>query len=245
MSQKVNAVINLIPGHKVITRTGINTDIDIASVPEDLCGTSGAHAGFATSAEVVTVVSSSADDASEGTGAITVKITGLNSSWEEQSETITLNGTTSVDSTNTYLRVYGFEVLTAGSGGVTAGAITIAQKVTTANIFLVIAAGLNKEYSSQYTIPKGKTGYVVQVWGKVRKGTSATVDGFILYRTNNGPIQQILPFAFSNAMPLDRHLYGGIVLPEKTDILVRASLTSADNVEAVAGYSLILVDNLN
>lgn len=155
-------------------------------MPEDLCGTSGAHAGFATSAEVVTVVSSSANDASAGTGARTVKITGLNSSWEEQSETITLNGTTSVDSTNTYLRVYGFEVLTAGSGGVTAGAITIAQKVTTANIFLVIAAGLNKEYSSQYTIPKGKTGYVVQVWGKVRKGTSSTVDGFVLYRTNNG-----------------------------------------------------------
>lgn len=236
------AMISEIPGHSVVERTGINIDVDIATVPEDICGTSGVHAGFATSAEIVTVVSSSANDAAAGTGARTVKISGLNANWFEQSETVTLNGVGLVDSVNSYLRVFSFEVLTAGSGGVTAGAISIAQKVTTANIFLVVAAGLNREFSTQYTIPANRKGYLNKIYGRVRKGTASSIDGFVLFRTENGPIQQIHPFSLSSAITLNREMDGGTYFPPKTDILLRVSACSADNTEVVAGYGLVLTN---
>ncbi len=230
------------PGRTSIERVGINTDVDTGTVPEDICGTSGVHAGFASSAELVTVVSSSANDAAAGTGARTVTIYGLDSNWIEQSETITLNGVSLVDSVNSYLRVFKMEVATVGSGGVNAGAISIAQKVTTANIFLVVAAGLNKEMSSQYTIPANRRGFLKRMYARVRKNTDSAIDGCIIYRTNNGPIKQIMPFSCNSDMPFNHEFDGGTVFEPKTDVIIRATSVSADNTEVVAGYELILVN---
>ncbi len=52
------------------------------------------------------MVSSSANDTSAWSGARTIKIFGLDASGVEQTEMITLNGTTAVDSVGTYTRVY-------------------------------------------------------------------------------------------------------------------------------------------
>jgi hypothetical protein len=67
------------------------------------------------------IASSSTNDAAAGTGARTVRIVGLDGNYTPQVEDIALNGQTMITSAKSFLRVFGVEVLTAGSGGVNAG----------------------------------------------------------------------------------------------------------------------------
>ncbi len=77
-----------------------------------------------TTARVHALVSTSVNDASAGTGARTVLVTGYNSSRALVSETVTLNGTTPVNTSGSYSHITEMRVLTVGSGGTTAGVIT-------------------------------------------------------------------------------------------------------------------------
>ena len=95
-----------------------------------------------TAARVHAVVSGSANDAAAGTGARTVRLTGILASGAESSETITLNGTSGVNSSGSYIHVTSLEVLTAGSGGVNAGIIT-ATAATDSTVTCSIHTGHN------------------------------------------------------------------------------------------------------
>ena len=103
------------------------------------------------------IVSSSANDAAAGTGARTVRITYFNSAGAGPfTETVTLNGTTAVNTVATDICfIEQLEVLTAGSGGVNAGIISIQ---TLANVtFGRIAVGNNQTFWCHHYIPTGKT----------------------------------------------------------------------------------------
>lgn len=78
----------------------------------------------------VSVSSSSANDADEGTGLITATIIGLGPTAQYQEEDITLDGQTPVDSVGTWYRVFGIVGKTAGSGGTNAGDIYVVKKGT-------------------------------------------------------------------------------------------------------------------
>jgi hypothetical protein len=86
------------------------------------------------SATTMTVSSSDVNDTSAGTGARTVLISGLDGSYNEISETITMNGQTPVTTSNSYLRVNRALVLTAGSGGVNAGIIYVGTGTVTSGV---------------------------------------------------------------------------------------------------------------
>lgn len=95
-----------------------------------------------TTARVHAVASGSANDAAAGTGARTVRLTGVLASGLSSSETITLNGTSGVNSSASYIHVTSLEVLTAGSGGVNAGIIT-ATAATDSTVTCSIHTGDN------------------------------------------------------------------------------------------------------
>lgn len=78
---------------------------------------------FAGTAAAVDLTSSSADDDTGGTGAITVSVMGLDSAYNPVEEIVTLNGQTAVSTTQEFLRVHAIVVLTAGTGLVNAGDI--------------------------------------------------------------------------------------------------------------------------
>lgn len=112
-----------------------------------------------------TIVSSSADDAAAGTGARTVTVTYLDDSFAEHTETVTLNGTTAVTLTaDDVYRVNDMNVATVGSGGVTAGDISLKNGTDTIGY---IAAGNNCYRQGVYTVPAGKrlflTGFKIGV----------------------------------------------------------------------------------
>lgn len=101
-----------------------------------------------------TLVSSSANDAAAGTGARTVQVDYLDENYAEQSEIVTLNGTTAVTMTaDDVIRVNDMTVLTAGSGGVTAGNLSL--KISSDTI-AYIAAGNNCSRQGVFTVPAGK-----------------------------------------------------------------------------------------
>lgn len=117
--------------------------------------------------EDVDVVSADAADASAGTGARTVKIWYLDASFNEGSETVTLNGTTPVEMTEQNITyILRSEIQTTGSGLASAGAITIAA-VTGGEVFGVIDAGARDMGNCSYMVPAGHTGYVHGFWADV------------------------------------------------------------------------------
>jgi hypothetical protein len=116
-----------------------------------------------TTGQQVQLISTSANDTSAGTGARTVKIYYLDSTFTPQTETITLNGTTAVNSISTnYAYFIKAVVLTSGTGGTAAGNITL-QNVGGTLFYARILTGYTQTQSGQYTVPLGKTLYISAV----------------------------------------------------------------------------------
>lgn len=101
-----------IPGYSFIFNSGEN--FSVGGTGETIRSLGGRYS-FPSSAEIRSVVSSSVNDTSAGTGARTVFIIGLDDTYTEQSEILILNGTTPVSTALSYLRINSFVVLTAGS----------------------------------------------------------------------------------------------------------------------------------
>lgn len=234
---------NAIPGISTYRKFGINRDVDTAAV-EDVWATGGTLS-YSTTARTQSVVSTSLLDTAAGTGARTVVIIGLNSSYVETSETVTLNGIVAVNTVNSYLRILRAYVATAGSGESNAGTITV-----TANIDLTtqatIAIGTNQAQKSHFTVPAGKSAYIRRFTASVGKasGTDVNAEIEIQFRELNSVWRPIDSYELNSAgnglIILD--FMAPPVCPEKTDIRVRCTAYQ-NNVVCAASYELFLVTN--
>lgn len=120
-----------------------------------------------TAAAALEVVSTSANDAAAGTGARTVTITGLDATWTEITEVVTLNGIAAVATINNFIRAYNMEVTTSGTYGTSAagshaGTITLRGAGGGAT-WLQIYAGTYPRSDSQcgvFTVPTGKAAII-------------------------------------------------------------------------------------
>ena len=114
-----------------------------------------------TTAVKLDIVSASADDAAAGTGARTVGIFGISATaaagtFSYFEETVTLAGATPVTTARYYKRVITMRVLTAGSGGVAAGAITLSETGGTTNTYATIAISTITAVSTRFYAMTGK-----------------------------------------------------------------------------------------
>ena len=146
-------------GHSLKVVRGHNGDIDIGT--EDVWEAGGSIT-YLTSAETMEIASSDANDTSAGTGARTLLLEGVDGTGAYASETITLNGTTDVTSSNSYLRVNFMTLQTAGTTGYNVGNIT-ATATTAATIQDEMDATEGVSQSSHHTVPLGKKCYIVKV----------------------------------------------------------------------------------
>lgn len=189
-------------------------------------------------AATISVVSSSANDAAAGTGARTIMINGLDSSYAEISETVTMNGATPVVTVAQFLRVNSVFAVTAGSGGVNAGNIT---GTLSGNTIFYVEATQGAAHQMQYTVPAGKTLLVLNTrYGTGRFQSSG--DCHIL--------AQVRPLGGAWRSLQDIYLYqniyqpsvvGGESIPEKTDI--RALVVSTINTQAFGEFAGWLITN--
>ena len=149
--------------HYPLHKFGFNPDVDDAL--ETVWAEGGLYS-YLSAATVLKVSSSSTDDTSAGTGARTVQLYGLDADYNEINETVTLNGQTAVNTTNSFLRINRMVVRTAGTGGTNAGVIYAGTGTVTtgvpANKYATIAIGDGQTLMALWTVPAGFTLYIYQ-----------------------------------------------------------------------------------
>jgi len=94
---------------------------------------------FPSFAGIVTVTSSSTQDDAGGTGALTVRLQGLDANYNEVEEDFTLNGTVGVAGTVEFLRTHRAFVLTGNNDNNNVGTINFTHSV---GVTCQIAAGM-------------------------------------------------------------------------------------------------------
>lgn len=184
----------------------------------------------------------------DGAGAVTIDFTsssasdtmqvlveGLDTNYVAQSETITLNGTSTVTTTKSYRRI---NDLTNNSSTTTVGAIS-GKLHGTATTVAYMNAGYNHSQNGFYTVPAGYTALLFQGGTNIGKGNDGTLQfkykllgkSFItahvvmLYQDS-----YIYPFTFP------------LALPEKTDLDVTL-IASNSGTACACHYNMLLVTN--
>ena len=202
---------------------------------------------FPAAAAATTISSSSADDASAGTGARTVLVEGLNASYEAVSESASLNGQTGVTLTNQYLRVNKVTVLTAGSGGTSAGSIYVGTGTVNtgvpANIINRTGSSSNESESAFYTVPAGYTAFITRFTMSSANSTANTSTRFILrIRPYGGVFGYKAIYNIPGNGIYECEAAYPVAVPEKTDLDI-LSLTSADSAYASTQLQIVLIKN--
>jgi len=118
-----------------IVKVGVNPTISTGSIPETVWEGGGIYQFLTTPAQLE-ILSSSALDTALGTGARSVRISGLDADWNIQQEVVTLNGTTPVTTALTWWRINAMLIASAGSTHVNQGNITLRS----------LGGGVTREY---------------------------------------------------------------------------------------------------
>ena len=137
-------------GDQILVHRNFAISAVLSTSQKDDIWQAGSNIVLPTTAGVVSIVSTDADDAAGDTGAQTVLINGLDSNYEPILETVNLNGTNPVTTTNSYLRVNTLRVVSSGSSKHNEGAITASIG---GNVQKYIAATDSVCHCSHFTIP--------------------------------------------------------------------------------------------
>jgi hypothetical protein len=224
-----------VDGHKALFKFGIN---GVVGTSVETVWAEGGTYAYPASATVMKISSSSADDAAAGTGARTVAIFGLDASYNEINETVTLDGQTAVNTTNSFLRISRMYVVTAGSGATAAGTIYAGTGTVTsgvpATVYGMIALNANQTQMAFWTVPAGYTFYLTGVYYTSGNTNANAWTNFQLIQRPLGGVfrqQSSSRVAGNGDFVLDLHT--PIAFSEKTDIEVRAvASTASSNVSA-------------
>lgn len=237
-----------ITNHSRFFEFGINVSVGTAV---STIWTGSATYAFPAAATVMTVSSSSTSDkgtATAGTGARTVLITGLDASYAVISETVTLNGQTAVDTANSYLRINGMKVLTAGSGNTSAGTIYIGTGTVTtgvpANVYGIIPLAYNQSTQAVYTVPAGYTAYLSSYTftSSYANATPVACSGFFVTYTGSIPVIEATA-RMNSGNSFDRHFDNPLPIAAQTDIEMKCS-ASTGSVAAMTGeFHITLIAN--
>jgi len=210
-----------IPGHSMLNKFGYNPTIGSGAF--ETIWETGDNYPWQTSAVTVDVVSDNVNDVNTtGSGARTLRIQGLDGSYNFAEETVNLNGTSTVTTTQTFLRVFRMSVETAGSSGNNEGTITVT-------------------YTGGSDVAAGYTGYLLSI--NVSSGKDQEMDVKFIQRNNS-----ITNAAFQTKQFLNVRggqttvIFNSInVIPEKSDIYISGKSSSTSS--ASASFDLLLVQD--
>lgn len=149
---------------------------------------------YPSTAVVMTLVSSSASD-----NAISVLISGLDASYNPISETVALNGTTGVNTVNSYFRINSLSLTT----GTNIGTITAKNGGTT---YAAINPGIGKSQNSWYTVPAGNTFYLNRVQISSNLSYAGSVYNYyqVYAKTSSGLVLVVLQQPFVSTFNVER-----------------------------------------
>lgn len=160
----LDVVAGKVPGHRIIKKFGTSA-VTTTLAPVTFSG----FYRTPTAATALEFVSSSTDDDVGGIGAQEVTIIGLDSTWHEVTQTLATDGTTPVPLSTDLIRLYRWKVTISGTyasqaAGSHVGTLTIREAgagVTWSTIGLVGGLGRGQSVIGAYTVPAGKTAYIL------------------------------------------------------------------------------------
>ena len=224
---------------------GHNEDIDSGTLPETLIPWGGLYS-FPAAAGTISIVSASANDTSNGTGARTLTIQGLDSNWDIQEVVYTLNGTTPVVTTETWMRVNKVHTTTVGSGGVNAGTITFTHSNTTA-LCAQINAGEGCSHACVYSVPNNYSLFLSKLESHMTKLAGDQAGEVAIYRRNgaNGPLWQCFKIGVhtKSVSVIDLNQSSLYLMREKSDVYINATYVTTDSVTVTALIRGVIVRN--
>ena len=222
-----------IPGHSVIHKFGANFDVDFGSIPETVWSAGGLYpwSAFAT-AQSLYVLSDDAGDTEE------VEIQGLDASYNAITETVTLTGTTAVQTSSSFLRVYR---MLYNHGDTNEGTITARTVSSSGTVVAQIDEGLAQTLMAVYTVPAGYTAYISNVDASVQKNKDAQVNLFI----RSGPDQSFrinhMAEVYESQYRYEFHY--PLRVDEKGDIDVRTADVESNNTRVTSNFDVLLIQN--
>ena len=197
-------------------------------------------------------MSSSANDTSAGSGARTVLIQGLDANFALQEITVTMNGTTPVAVSGTWMRVFRMYVVTTGTYATSiasshAGNITLRNSgagVSWCQLYVDGGFGLGQTLIGCYTVPVGYRAHVYPDYISVE--SSKIVSAYFFKRENADVVAA--PYSSMRTL-LSVELIGGLnfidsdmpidTFPAKTDIGWMAK-TSASTANVSVSFDIYL-----
>jgi hypothetical protein len=198
-----------------------------------------------TTTSVVSIVSTSLNDAAGQSGARSVNLTYLNPAFKEINETIALDGTTPVTSTYEAARVIRAQVAEVGTGGTgwNEGDITFTVGGTDC---LRIETSRGTSETTLYTVPSGKTAYLtnLNIWVDAQKPVDVRLivrpGGFLTGVTAYSKRVQVDFDQVASLAALAYNTY--VALGERTDLWFEAQVNTG-SAHVHIDYDLYLVDN--
>jgi hypothetical protein len=214
-----------ITGHSTVNIYGANATISTAYVPvwEDVTAYT-----YPVAAAKMNLASSAAGDTSA-----TVLIRGLDASYNMISETLALNGTTAVETVNSYLRINSIGV----ASGSPTGTITL-KDLTDTTTYAKITATFGRSQMAIYTVPAGYTLYLSRI--NAYTSLNGNDGAFVTYR--NYQIQSNGVTTLTQQAPFTQYYLAQRVMPrpfaEKTDIQLQAKTSTGNAFVSIAaeGY---------
>jgi len=238
-----------VDGHTKYYRFGWANNLGTTPQTITTAVAAGAAYVYPAAATVMKVSSSSASDTAAGTGARTILVAGLDSSYNAISETVTLNGQTAVNTTNSYLRITYTELLTTGSGNGQAGTIYIGTGTVTtgvpATIYWQSEATYNNWSFAGFTVPAGYTAYISS-YTITSQSTTANINvslALVVNEFGNTYAEFQSTARLSSNGNFDRHFDNYLVIGEKSDVELRAWATTAAAVNVTGEIQVIYIKN--
>ena len=222
-----------IAGHSFVHKFGYNSEVDTATDPETVWSYGGLYPWSDldnASPHFLFIKSGSASDT------MSVTFQGVDGSGVLISDTVTLNGTTAVQSNRTFKRV--FRAYTNSVANV--GNITFHLVNGTGTVVCHIPAGEAQTLMAVYTVPAGKTGFLYTCDCSTNHFKSMTIKFYVRFPN--------APFRIAHVVELTGASYRydfpfPVTLPAGTDIEVRADNVMENNTRVSANFDILLVDD--
>lgn len=226
-----------------VHKYGTNTDIDTATVPEDIW-----PAGVAStpttlvwqdSVSTASVVSSNAADAAAGTGTQTLFIDGVDDNFNSISETITMNGLTPVISSNSYLHINRMFALVSGTNDTNVGDITATLG---SDINAVIPANVGQTQQAIYQIPTADSpnshAHLTHLWITVGKPQSSFAVMKLFVWPDGGSMRAFNDVAVDSSAIFDHVRITPHRFVPGTRVWWQCTEASANNMQVYTGFEI-------
>ena len=218
-----------VQGHEHVHKFGFNTSVTTSAT---LIWNGGSDYTYPTSAAQLGVVGTSTTDNSQ------ITVQGLDADYNELTNIVTLNGTTTVTTSGSYLRAYRAFV---SDDNEPAGDVTITRSGT--NI-AIISADEGQTLMATYTVPAGYTAYLYQL---VFGGAAELANKYMTIRLRareHGGIFRTQAKYTTATQTFEETMVFPLVFPEKTDIEITAQ-SSSQTQQASAMFDLLLIKNVS